>query len=244
MNKKFAYLVPNLFTASSLVFALIALKLIAEDSFVQAAWMVTLSILFDGLDGRMARILNAMSQLGAEADSLADFVAFGVVPGFLAWKSSLHYFGLLGFIVFIFYVLCAGFRLARFNVMLTNLNKKENFTGLPVPAAAAAIASFILFNELVINDFNGNIVLLLVLFSMGFLMISTIPYLAVVKASNKKKQKSMMIILITIIILLAVKHAVWVFFIGSYVYIIFGLLKQTVLLNKKIQKIKKAKRVG
>ena len=227
MNRRIAYAIPNIFTAGSLISALVALNLAASGSYIQSAWLITLSILLDGMDGKMARILNATSRIGAQADSLADFVAFGIVPGFLAWQISLKHFGFIGFFVFIIYILCGGFRLARFNVLSSNSSKKTDFMGLPIPAAAAAVSSFILFNEVVLKDFGGHFLLLLIMAMMSWLMVSKIPYIAVNKSYKKKNIISISLILLSIIALLAIKHTVWVYMICSWIYIFFGLFNKT-----------------
>ena len=236
MNKKLAYLIPNFFTASSLICALLALNLIAEGHFVLGAWLITISMLFDGFDGKMARWLNATSKIGAEADSLADFVAFGVVPGFLAWSVCLKHFGTIGFIVFIVYVLCGGFRLARFNVMASNSAKKEDFKGLPIPAAAATIASYVLFNELVVPDKSINFLLLLIMCFLSWLMVSKIPYFAVTKSHKRKKTTTMLIVFVATLVYWAIRYTVWVYMICSWVYICSGLYRQVNVMVKKYQK--------
>jgi CDP-diacylglycerol--serine O-phosphatidyltransferase len=235
MNKKIAYLVPNFFTAGSLVCALVAMNLIANEEFIKAVYLITLSILFDGLDGRMARLLNAMSKIGAQADSLADFVAFGVVPGFLAWQVALKDFGAVGFVVFMVYVLCGGFRLARFNVMSANAAKKEDFTGLPIPAAAATVASFVLFNEVILKDYSGNLILLLIMVLVSWLMVSKIPYIAVNKPQRKKRVTTMIVVFAAAIIIFSVNHFVWVYIICAWLYILFGLYNQSRILITKGQ---------
>ena len=187
MNRTLAYAIPNLFTAGSLIAALFALHQATHNVFDHACYLITLSIILDGFDGKMARILNSTSRLGAQADSLADFVAFGVVPGFLAWQYSLHNFGFLGFFFFVLYVLCGGFRLARFNVMSEKNAKKEEFVGLPIPAAAGVVASFILFKELAIPDVDLKMLLLFIVPLMSYLMVSKTPYVAMNKVKIRKK---------------------------------------------------------
>ena len=236
MNKKLAYLIPNFFTAGSLICALMALNLIAEGHFVMGAWLITISLLFDGLDGKVARWLHATSKIGAEADSLADFVAFGVVPGFLAWSVSLRHYGTIGFLVFMIYVLCGGYRLARFNVMAANSAKKEDFKGLPIPAAAATIASFILFQDLIIPNNKHDVLLLFILCFLSWLMVSKIPYFAVTKAHRRRKTTTMLIICIATLVYWAIRYTVWVYLICSWIYICSGLYRQAIIIIKKYQK--------
>ena len=223
IDKRLAYAIPNAFTASSLICALVALNAITVGNITQACWLITISLILDGFDGRMARILNATSKLGAQADSLADFVAFGVVPGFLAWQITLKNFGIIGFFVFILYVLCGGFRLARFNILNTSHASKSDFMGLPIPAAAAAISSFVLFNSILVTSHNIDNLLLIIMPLMSFLMVSTIPYLAVNKKHRKKRYLGLLFIGLPILIILAIRFTVWVYLIAAWTYIGYGL---------------------
>jgi len=223
MNKKLAYAIPNLFTVSSLISALFALTLASNGNYVNSAWLITLSIILDGLDGKMARLLHATSKLGAQADSLADFVAFGVVPSFLAWKCCLYNYGFIGFVIFIAYILCGGFRLARFNVMLEKTTVKTDFTGLPIPGAAAVVASYILFDKMILVNTNILPLLLVIMPFIGFLMVSMIPYVAVTKGKAQKRQKNILIVVACLLIVAMTMYFIWVYFIMSWVYIFYGL---------------------
>ena len=235
MDRRLAYAIPNLFTAGSLICALVALKLITAGDFVQAAWLLTLSIILDGFDGGMAKILKATSKLGAQADSLTDFVAFGVVAGFLAFEYSLRHFGFIGFFVFIMYVLCGGFRLARFNVQQSNTTDKKSFMGLPIPAAAATICSFILFHEFVLDDFAGHLILLFIMTFVSYLMVSRIPYIAVNKTARRRRYTGIIALTIVSIGVLAVFHTIWVYLACAWLYIFYGLYNQVRQLLKKNQ---------
>jgi CDP-diacylglycerol--serine O-phosphatidyltransferase len=235
MNRKIAYAIPNLFTAASLVCGLVALNQVVNAEFINAAWLITLAMIFDGFDGRMARLLNATSKFGSHADSLSDFVAFGVAPAFLAWEVGLKHFGILGYFISILYVLCGGFRLARFNVLKL---KSSDFMGLPIPAAAGTICSFILFNEIVLYDTNTPFILICLLPFLCFLMVSRIPYLAVNKKQRKKKYIIPLIIFALLLAVVTIKYTIWVYLISSWVYIFYGLFnvaKKAV--NKKQQKL-------
>lgn len=224
MNKQLRYIVPNLFTISSLFAGLAALHFTAQTEFVRAAWFVTLSIVLDGLDGKTARLLCATSKFGAEADSFADFVAFGVVPGFLAWQICLKNFGLLGMSVFAFYVLCGGFRLVRFNLGNKNPNVKSDFQGLPIPAGAAVIASFILFTHKVFATFNGDVLFLFVTIFTSFLMVSHVPYVAVNKSPHCNRSRNIMISVVLVALALSVKYFSYVYIVSIWAYIFSGFM--------------------
>jgi CDP-diacylglycerol--serine O-phosphatidyltransferase len=117
-----------------------------------AAWLIFLGMVFDGLDGYVARLSRSASDFGAELDSLCDLVTFGVAPGFLLVKMCPEFTHLHSRAVWVIaaaYAACAALRLARFNVELADDDEHLEFKGLPSPAAAAAIASFaILFHTL------------------------------------------------------------------------------------------------
>jgi CDP-diacylglycerol--serine O-phosphatidyltransferase len=245
MNRKIAYAIPNLFTVASLGCALVALNQASNGAFVHAAWLITLAMVFDGFDGKMARWLNATSKFGAYADTLADFVAFGVVPGFLAWEIGLKHFGFLGYFLSILYVLCGGYRLARFSIQSLSPSSTKDFTGLPIPAAAGTICSFILFTEVVYPDPNAPVILLCIVAFVSFLMVSRFPYIAVNKRKAQRKYIPYFIMLAIAVAIITVRNTIWVYFISAWIYILYGLYnaarkalsrKQEKLVLKKIKK--------
>jgi len=248
MNRKLAYAIPNLFTVGSLISALFALTLTSDGHFINAAWLITLSIILDGMDGKMARLLNATSKIGAQADSLADFVAFGIVPAFLVWKCCLFQYGFVGYVLFVAYILCGGFRLARFNVLMERPSVKEEFMGLPIPGGAAIVASFVLFDGLILKNISILPLLPFILPCISYLMTSHVPYIAVNKAHVQKKRKNMLIFIAGILIVLAIKYFVWVYFVGAWFYVFFGLYNQIKLSVRRIPKreriVKQAHRRG
>lgn len=152
-----AYLIPNLITATSLFFGLLAIKLSIDASynsdsyelFIIASYSLIAAIICDGIDGSIARLTQTQSSFGMHFDSLCDLSSFGIAPAILMYNFALNNLGRIGFCLCFIYTVCIALRLARFNVQ-TNLNKKsENFTGIPAPMAAAPIAFYILvYNDL------------------------------------------------------------------------------------------------
>ena len=108
-----------------------------------AIWILVSSI-FDGLDGKVARVTGTSSKFGVEYDSLADLVAFGVAPGLLMYSWALKPFGRLGWLAAFLFVVCGALRLARFNVQVETVESKR-FVGLPIPAAASMVSATVLF---------------------------------------------------------------------------------------------------
>ncbi len=142
LGKKGFYLLPNLFTTGALFAGFYSIVQAMNGSYDHAALAIFAALIMDGLDGRVARLTNTESDFGAEYDSLSDMVSFGVAPALVVYVWALQPLGKLGWIASFIYCTCAAFRLARFNVKL-DLDNKKDFSGLPSPAAATLMASFI-----------------------------------------------------------------------------------------------------
>jgi CDP-diacylglycerol---serine O-phosphatidyltransferase len=136
-------LLPNLITLLALCAGLTAIRLAVEDKLDLALAAIVFAALLDGIDGRIARMLKGTSRFGAELDSLADFVNFGVAPALILYFWGLHELKSAGWIVALVFAICAGLRLARFNVMMDDPNKPlwagNFFTGIPAPAGAITV---------------------------------------------------------------------------------------------------------
>jgi CDP-diacylglycerol--serine O-phosphatidyltransferase len=136
-------LVPNLITLLALCAGLTAIRVAVEDKLELALAAIVFAALLDGIDGRIARMLKGTSRFGAELDSLADFVNFGVAPALILYFWGLHELKSAGWIAALVFAICAGLRLARFNVMIDDPNKPvwagNFFTGIPAPAGAITV---------------------------------------------------------------------------------------------------------
>jgi len=136
------YLLPNLFTTGALFAGFYAIVQAMNGLFELAAVGIFVAMVLDGLDGRVARLTNTQSAFGAEYDSLSDMVSFGVAPALVMYSFALQAMGKLGWVAAFVYCAGAALRLARFNTMLA-VQDKGWFLGLPSPASAALIASFV-----------------------------------------------------------------------------------------------------
>lgn len=136
-------LLPNMITLLSLCLGLTGIRMALEDRLELAIGAIVLAAILDGIDGRVARLLQSQSRFGAELDSLADFVCFGVVPGIILYRWGLADFRNVGWMAALVFAMCAALRLARFNVMLDDPNRPEFagnfFVGVPAPAAAIVV---------------------------------------------------------------------------------------------------------
>jgi len=174
------FVVPNAVTLSSMFCGFLAIIYSTSGRFEKAVIAIALSILLDGLDGRVARRLKATSKFGVEFDSLSDFVSFGVAPAILMYNWSFRpvadEFGVL--VSFIF-ALCSASRLARFNIQAENL---KNFSGLPTPGAAAMVIAVVNSIPYAAPGQSKLIFDALLMLVLSFLMVSRIEFLSIKKA--------------------------------------------------------------
>lgn len=178
VRHKGIYVLPNLFTTGNLFCGFYAIISAQAGFFTQACISVFVAMILDGLDGRVARMTNTQSKFGAEYDSLADMVTFGVAPAMVAYSWALHDLGKVGWMVAFIYAACAALRLARFNTML-EVTDGRFFTGLASPAAAALVIGMVwaLSDFGIDGDLLGIAVLGAIITAMaGVLMVSNFQY--------------------------------------------------------------------
>ena len=166
------YLLPNLLTTAGLFSGFYAVVSSMNAHFENAAIAIFIAMIFDGLDGRVARMTYTQSQIGAEYDSMADMVSFGIAPGIVAYNWALSSYGKFGWLAAFVFVACAALRLARFNTQIEGADKRY-FQGLASPAAAAVIASLIWVGvEYNIDGQEHGILIGIVTIVCGLLMVS------------------------------------------------------------------------
>lgn len=173
-------LLPNLITLLALCAGLTAIRMAVENRLDLALAAIVLAVLLDGIDGRIARMLKGTSRFGAELDSLADFVNFGVAPALILYFWGLHELKSAGWIAALVFAICAALRLARFNVMIDDPNQPawagNFFTGIPAPAGAITVLLPIYLNFLGVS--NGLVTVWLTFFytmAIALLMVSRLP---------------------------------------------------------------------
>ncbi len=197
---KGVYLLPNLFTMAALFSGFYSIIAAMNGNFTHAAVAIFVSMILDGLDGRVARLTRTQSAFGAEFDSLADMVSFGLAPALIAFTWALAPLGKVGWIAAFIYTVGAALRLARFNIMI-GIEDKRYFTGLPSPAAAAIVAGVIwTAND---SDMSGSslaVVMTLLVPIVGFLMVSNVKYLSF-KDLNLKGRVPFVVLLVAVLAL-------------------------------------------
>lgn len=174
---------PNLVTLLALCLGMTAIRFAAEEKFDTAVVFIVVAAILDGLDGRLARALDGTSRFGAELDSLADFLDFGVAPALLLYFWSLHDIKSFGWFAAMVFAVAAALRLARFNVMIDDPDKPawhaHFFTGMPAPAGAIVAMLPIYLDNSILGLPNNNFVVALeiaYLLLVAFLMVSRIPH--------------------------------------------------------------------
>lgn len=194
------FLVPNAVTLGNMFCGFLCTIYAASGRFEKAVIAIALALLLDGLDGRVARKLNATSKFGVEFDSFSDLVSFGVAPALLMYhwcfRPVADEFGVL--ITFIF-TLCAASRLARFNIASENL---KSFCGLPTPGAAAMVAAIVNFSPEWSNPKVQVAFCTVLMLSLAYLMVSKVEFLSIKLVTVGTMRKSATIIIGALIALL------------------------------------------
>jgi len=232
------YILPNLFTTLNLFFGFYAVICIIDGSFVKAAFAILIAAVFDALDGKIARATKTTSRFGVEYDSLADLISFGVAPGLMMYLWALQPLGRLGWLAAFLFMACGALRLARFSSQVGSISS-DHFIGLPITAGAGMIATTVLIYHRLGIDADGNKVLMLVmLYALSFLMVSSIKYNSFKRPELFKKMSfNVLVASILILIFIAAHPAIALFLLGT-TYVLSGPV--TALFRYKAVKRKKA----
>ena len=231
---KIVFLLPNFFTAASIFLGMLSIVKASVGQFEISAWLIMAATVFDGLDGRVARLTNTMSNFGAEFDSLADIVAFGVAPAMLLYFYAGHSYGKFGFLATALFVIFGAIRLARFNSASQN-KEPSVFIGLPIPAAASAISMGVLF----LLDYkfkNLNLLFLITTLVVGVLMVSHIRYPSLKKIDINNTFFYKTLVILTIIFSVIYVYSIEGIAIIILGYIIYGPLRAIYLFFTKRKK--------
>lgn len=225
------YLLPSLFTVGTLVCGfyailqtlrgagLLAMEADSRLAFDYAARAIGWAILFDGLDGRIARMTNSSSEFGREFDSLADVITFGLAPALLAYtwgvrpveqvlgSRFVERLPQIGWMVAFAYLICGAARLARFNIdAVKPTTDRRSFVGLPIPGAAGVIAAVVHFFKYPINEWPYGAAWLAIVGALAFLMVSRVRYPSFKAFDLRRRRPYVAIILIGIIV-----YFIWAF---------------------------------
>jgi CDP-diacylglycerol--serine O-phosphatidyltransferase len=223
------YLLPSMFTVANLLcgyYAVIAVLVGGVEDFDRAAKAIGFAILFDSLDGRVARMTGTTSEFGVQFDSLADVVSFGVAPAIMAFawgirnlpgqgSAAVEQLSEIGWICCLLFLICCAWRLARFNVQGMAPGSSKYFVGMPTPAAAGLIAAFVHGFKTPLHSEGWALGWLLLTAGLGGLMTSTIRFYSFKDLPLTRRQPSLAIVLLGLFV-----AAVWKY--SEYVLVIFA----------------------
>lgn len=266
------YLLPNLFTTANIICGTLACVFSINDAlrlanykdvlkpYELSAWLILLAGVLDLFDGLVARVTRSTTRFGVEYDSLADLISFGIAPAFLLYLVVLREYEKFGWLFALIYVVCGAIRLARFNTQ-TGTSVAKNFVGLPIPAAAGVLASYVLFSMwgewhivesgVVFNKVMGwyeqrityfnQVVLPIVMVGLSALMVSVIEYPSFKKLFTRGQIPFILFVLFSIMLILVILTPVAI---TSFAITLFYLLYGPIMLlfkrgAKQMQSIRK-----
>lgn len=214
--KRGVYLLPNLVTTGGLFAGFYGIVATMNGNYQLAAWFILISVVFDALDGKVARMTGTTSRFGVEYDSLVDLVSFGVAPGLLMYSWALKSYGKFGWLAAFLYVVCGALRLARFNIQVNTVESRR-FVGLPIPAAAGMVASCVLlFYHLGGSGTIRKVSIVLLIYVLAYLMVSNHSYHSFKDPELVKRQPfSFLVLAIIFIIVIVAQPEIMLFSIAS-----------------------------
>lgn len=222
--RKGIHIIPSLFTTGNVFCGFYSFIAALNNQYYIAAWAIVLAIVFDFLDGRIARMTKTTSAFGKQYDSLADIISFGMAPAFLAYSWVLKPFGRVGWMAAFLFLLCGALRLARFNVTKPDI-QGQYFIGLPTPAAAAVIASIIIPFEDLFGTRAHPGIMVAVVYILAFFMVSNIKYPAFKKFEFRKRVSFTRFLLVILVIYALATIPKIALFIISFTYLAMGPIK-------------------
>jgi CDP-diacylglycerol---serine O-phosphatidyltransferase len=247
--RKALFVLPNLFTASSIFCGFYAITLCAAgdarpDRYYQAAIAILFAMFFDGADGRVARLTKTQSEFGMQLDSLADVISFGVAPALLLYKWALQPLGFWGLFLSFAFSACGAMRLARFNILANRHPAAMSFfVGLPIPLAAGMVIALV-----IVNGHNAQSIPVWPIAAVGlglsYLMVSNIRYRTFKETHLSRRKGAILIALAAIVVVagLLVQPAI-ALFAAIAGYILLGLAEGGVRIGQRRLERRRARRL-
>jgi CDP-diacylglycerol--serine O-phosphatidyltransferase len=238
--KKGIYILPSLLTCGNMSCGYLSILSSIDGDFTKSAWFLVLAVAFDMTDGRVARLTKTTSRFGIQLDSLSDLVSFGIAPSAMMYQLVLSSMGKVGMAIAILFVLCSALRLAKFNVHAQDDVVHSSFMGLPTPASAGLLLSFVLSYELFADtgqslSFKTIPILMksmplffktmpVVMVILSLLMVSSIPYYSFKKMNLFKPKTFRLLVLVVLLLFLMITFPQNIIFILFSLYVFSGLV--------------------
>jgi CDP-diacylglycerol--serine O-phosphatidyltransferase len=231
--KRGIYLLPNLFTTGCLFAGFYAIVAAMGGHFESAAVAIFVAMIMDGLDGRVARLTNTQSQFGAEYDSLADMISFGLAPSLVMYVWSLSALGKLGWLAAFVYAAATALRLARFNTQVGRADKRY-FQGLASPSAAAVVAGMVWVGQDYLADgHDAALVAFVITVGVGVLMVSNVRYRSFKDLDLKGKVPFVAILIMVLVFVLVSIDPPQVLFGIFFLYALSGPVMTLISLRRR-----------
>lgn len=242
--KRGVYLLPNVLTTSGLFAGFFAIILATKGHYADAAIAIFVAMLFDGLDGRVARLTNTQSSFGEQYDSMADMLSFCVAPALLVYFWQFSDLGKIGWLGAFVYAAAGALRLARFNTQI-GVEDKRYFQGLPSPAAAALVAGMVWTKQSIgVTDYDQYLTLIswIILVGAGVLMVSNVRYYSFKEVNLKGRSSFKLLLIATLVIIVITLWPSVILFVFFLSYALSGLIITMIEVRKKRQMKKREKK--
>ena len=243
---KSLYILPSLFTLANMGFGYYAITAALDGKWIIASAVITISVLMDGMDGRIARYTKTTSEFGMNFDSLVDAISFGVAPAIIIyayWFNKPEYkeYRTIGWILSFIFVAAGALRLARFNVQSKSDLPNTNFMGLPIPGAAGFLCTLIwIYEKFLVTEPEYQRIFVkifpITLIILSYLMISRIKYYSFKKAHYLFKKPIFVVIFLAVLIFYLVKYPSIVLFGIGFIYVFSGPVRTIFSLSKLSEK--------
>ncbi len=189
---------PNLFTIFNLFLGFLAIIFSTQGRFSAAAWLIIIAAVCDVLDGKIARATRGYSNFGVEFDSLADVVSFGAAPAIMIYFAQLQHLGVFGLVISFTPLAAGAIRLARFNTHVSGFTKSRFFEGMPIPAGATLLCSYLLFSYHNLDGMRVPGITIALVFMAAVLMVSTVEFDAMPYFSFRRGRKNTVLMLLVV----------------------------------------------
>ena len=241
--KRGVYLLPNVLTTFGLFAGFFAIILATKGQYADAAIAIFVAMLFDGLDGRVARLTNTQSSFGEQYDSMADMLSFCVAPALLVYFWQFSDLGKIVWLGAFVYTAAGALRLARFNTQI-GVEDKRYFQGLPSPAAAALVAGMVWTKQSIgVTEYDQYLTLIswIILVGAGVLMVSNVRYYSFKEIDLKGRSSFKLLLIATLVIIVITLWPSVILFVFFLAYALSGLMMTMIEVRKKRQMKKRAK---
>lgn len=226
-RRRAIYLLPNLFTTAAMFAGFYAIVAAIAGNYQTAAVAIVVAGVLDGLDGRIARMTNTQSDFGKEYDSMSDLVSFGIAPSLVMYVWALEglggwFWSKIGWLAAFFYAVAAAMRLARFNTQAATMDKRY-FVGLPSPAAAGLLATFVWVGDS-LGYTGGDLVALAIFFTIaaGALMVSRVSYYSFKDLNLSQRVSFPVLVMVPLVFILIALNPPRVLFAMGFLYAASG----------------------